>query len=59
MDEEKKQVDNKLQICKRILETGKCPGIKDKTCNFAHNATSLNLIPNSAKIKNLQTVIQT
>lgn len=47
----------KTQMCKKLLLTGKCNGLKDKTCNFAHNAIELSLIPVSSKIKNLNTVI--
>lgn len=47
----------KTKMCKKLLETGKCNGLKDKTCKFAHNAIELSLIPTSTKIKNLNAVI--
>ena len=48
----------KTKMCKKLLEHGKCNGIKDKSCKFAHNAIELSLIPVSTKIKNLNAVIQ-
>lgn len=47
----------KTKMCKKLLENGKCNGIKDKSCKFAHNAIELSLIPVSTKIKNLNAVI--
>jgi hypothetical protein len=47
----------KTKMCKKLLENGKCNGIKDKSCKFAHNAIELSLIPVSDKIKNLNTVM--
>lgn len=47
----------KTKMCKTFLETGKCPGLKDKTCKFAHNPIELSLIPVATKIKNLNAVI--
>lgn len=47
----------KTQMCKKLQETGKCNGIKDKSCKFAHNAIELTLIPASVKSKNLKAVI--
>lgn len=47
----------KTKMCKKLLENGKCNGIKDKSCKFAHNAIELSLIPVSTKIKNLNSVI--
>lgn len=44
-------------MCKNLLKNGKCNGIKDKSCKFAHNAIELTLIPASTKIKNLNAVI--
>jgi hypothetical protein len=44
-------------MCKNLLKNGKCNGIKDKSCKFAHNAIELSLIPASTKIKNLNAVI--
>ena len=44
-------------MCKTLLETGRCNGIKDKSCKFAHNPIELSLIPVSTKIKNLKAVI--
>lgn len=57
-DDSAKVKPAKTEMCKKLLQTGKCNQIKDKTCKFAHNAIELNLIPVSAKIKNLNTVIQ-
>jgi hypothetical protein len=48
----------KTKMCKKLLDNGKCNGIKDKSCKFAHNAIELSLIPVSTKIKNLNAVIQ-
>ena len=47
----------KTKMCKRLLEEGKCKGIKDKSCKFAHNPIELSLIPVTTKIKNLNAVI--
>ena len=47
----------KTKMCKTLLETGRCNGIKDKSCKFAHNAIELSLIPVSTKIRNLNAVI--
>ncbi len=47
----------KTKMCKNLLKNGKCQGIKDKSCKFAHNAIELQLIPATTKIKNLNAVI--
>ena len=45
-------------MCRKFRDTGKCAGIKDKSCKYAHSAIELSLIPVSTKVKNLNTVIQ-
>jgi hypothetical protein len=47
----------KTKMCKTLLETGRCNGIKDKSCKFAHNPIELSLIPVTTKIRNLNAVI--
>lgn len=47
----------KTKMCKTQLDTGHCNGIKDKSCNFAHNPIELSLLPYSTKIRNLNAVI--
>ena len=47
----------KTKICKTLLETGRCNGLKDKSCKFAHNPIELSLIPVTTKIRNLNAVI--
>lgn len=47
----------KTKMCKTLLDTGHCNGIKDKSCKFAHNPIELSLIPVSTKIRNLNAVI--
>ena len=50
----------KTKMCKKLLEKGKCNGIKDKSCKFAHNPIELTgLISVGAQMKNLQGVIKT
>ena len=44
----------KTKMCKKLLEKGKCNGIKDKSCKFAHNPIELTgLISVGAQMKNL------
>lgn len=43
-------------MCKKLLEKGKCEGIKDKSCKFAHNPIELSLIPYKTKKENLEKV---
>ena len=45
----------KTQMCKDILEKGKCKN--GKKCKFAHNPIQLELIPVSKKIQNLKGVV--
>lgn len=48
----------KTKMCKKLLENGKCNGIKDKSCKFAHNPIELSLIPAATKVSNLKSVIK-
>jgi len=47
----------KLKMCPNMIEKGKCPLLKEKKCQFAHNPIELDLIPVETKMKNLNGVI--